>query len=167
MRATRIHTDGSCHPNPGPGAWAAIIRGPHKSYRKIMSGGELRSTNNRMEMLAVIESLDATNPNPTGITLISDSEYVIRGITQWITGWKKRGWKTADGGDVKNKELWERMDKAVARHGNVTFEWVRGHTGNPLNEECDKIAKKTRQAMVALNIAEYYPEHTIVTQETP
>ncbi len=136
-----IYTDGACSRNPGPGGWGAIlISGEH---RKELHGGEPATTNNRMELLAAIEALAALK-HPSRVDLHTDSEYVRNGITAWIHGWKKRGWKTADKKPVKNVELWQRLDEARARH-DVTWHWVRGHAGDTENERADELARQGMQ----------------------
>lgn len=132
-----LFTDGACSGNPGPGGWAALLR--WNDHEKELSGGELDTTNNRMEMVAVIMGLNAIK-KPAQVSLYSDSQYVIDGITKWISGWKARGWKTADKKPVKNQDLWERIDEAVSRHESVSYHWVRGHDGHAENERVDKLA---------------------------
>ena len=132
-----IFTDGACSGNPGPGGWAAILRaGEHE---KELSGGELATTNNRMEMMAVIAGLEALQ-RPCKVRLFTDSKYVLDGATKWIKGWKKNGWKTADKKPVKNIDLWQRLDAARAPH-TVAWHWVRGHAGHPENERVDQLAR--------------------------
>jgi ribonuclease HI len=133
-----IHTDGACSGNPGPGGWGAILEsGPH---RKEIKGGEPMTTNNRMELLAAIEALDALKA-PSDVELYTDSNYLRGGITSWITGWKKNSWRTADRKPVKNAELWERLEKAADRH-NVNWHWVKGHVGHDDNERADELARE-------------------------
>lgn len=129
--SVEIFTDGACSGNPGPGGWAALLR--YKGVEKEISGGELETTNNRMEMMAVIEALAALKKSST-VDLYTDSQYVQKGVTEWMDGWKARGWKK-----VKNIDLWQRIDSEVARH-KVTFHWVRGHDGHIENERVDKLA---------------------------
>ena len=132
-----IYTDGACSGNPGPGGWGAILMsGPH---RKELSGGEATSTNNRMELMAAIAALEALK-RPSSIDLYTDSKYLQDGITKWIQGWKRNGWKTADKKDVKNAELWQRLDKARAGH-KIEWRWVKGHAGHPENERADELAR--------------------------
>ena len=136
-----VYTDGACAGNPGPGGWGAIlISGEH---RKELHGGEAASTNNRMELKAAIAALEALK-RPSRIDLHTDSEYVRNGIMSWIHGWKKRGWKTADRKPVKNVELWQKLDEARNRH-DVTWHWVRGHTGDVENERADELAREGMQ----------------------
>ena len=131
-----IYTDGACRGNPGPGGWGALlILGDH---RKTMHGGEKDTTNNRMELRAAIEALNALN-GARDVTLYTDSKYVMDGINQWMLGWKKRDWKTAARKPVKNQDLWQALDAAVSKH-NIKWHWVRGHTGVPGNEEADALA---------------------------
>ena len=133
-----IYSDGACKGNPGPGGWGAWLRwGAHE---KELFGGEPLTTNNRMELTAVIESL-ALLKRRTPVAVYTDSEYVKNGITTWIHGWKKRGWRTADNKPVKNIELWQRLDALVAQH-SVQWHWVRGHTGDPGNERADALANR-------------------------
>jgi ribonuclease HI len=132
-----IYTDGACSGNPGPGGWGAILR--WANHERELSGGEPHTTNNRMELLAAISALDALK-RPCSIDLHTDSQYVRQGITQWIHGWKRNGWRTADRKPVKNADLWERLDAAIARH-EVRWHWVRGHAGHELNERADQLAR--------------------------
>jgi ribonuclease HI len=133
-----IYTDGACKGNPGPGGWGAWLRwGEHE---KELWGGEPLTTNNRMELTAVIQALDTLKRRCT-VALYTDSEYVRNGITTWIHGWKSRGWKTADKKPVKNIELWQRLDELAARH-EVRWHWVRGHAGDPGNERADQLANR-------------------------
>lgn len=136
--AVVIYTDGACKGNPGPGGWGAWMRwGEHE---KELFGGEPSTTNNRMELTAVIEALAALK-RPTPVAVYTDSEYVKNGITTWIKGWKNRGWRTADNKPVKNMELWQRLDALAAQH-QVSWHWVRGHTGDPGNERADELANR-------------------------
>ena len=133
-----IFTDGACSGNPGPGGWGAILR--FGGTEKELSGGEPLTTNNRMEMMAVIAALKAiTKPMP--ITIHTDSKYVMDGATQWLTGWKKKGWKTASKDPVKNEDLWRMLDAELARLAPVRWQWVRGHSGHPENERADQLAR--------------------------
>lgn len=133
-----IYTDGACKGNPGPGGWGAWLRSGEHS--RELWGGESGTTNNRMEMTAVIEAL-ASLKRSCRITLYTDSEYVKNGITTWIHGWKRRGWKTADNKPVKNIELWQRMD-ALTRLHEIEWRWVKGHAGDPGNEKADELANR-------------------------
>jgi len=132
-----IYTDGACSGNPGPGGWGALML--YNGHEKEMFGGEEETTNNRMEMMAVIEALGALKKN-SNVKLYTDSKYVMQGITEWLEGWKARGWKTASKKPVKNKDLWERIDEQVQKH-NVEFIWVKGHAGHPENERADELAR--------------------------
>jgi ribonuclease HI len=134
-----IYTDGSCLGNPGFGGWAAILL--YKEHRKEISGNELNTTNNRMEMRAVIEALKTLKKPNEEILIYTDSKYVMDGITKWIFGWKKNGWKSADKKPVKNLELWQELDFQVSRH-EIKWKWVKGHSGNHFNEAVDELAKK-------------------------
>jgi ribonuclease HI len=138
-----IHTDGACSGNPGPGGWGAILESGE--HRKEISGGEPVSTNNRMELMAAIASLEALK-GPSRVDLWTDSVYVRDGITKWIHGWRRNGWKTADKKPVKNVELWQRLDEAVKRH-TVEWHWLKGHAGHPENERADELAREAIKAM--------------------
>jgi len=132
-----IFTDGACSGNPGPGGWAAILRaGKHE---RELSGGERASTNNRMELTAVIKALEALK-QPSAATVHTDSRYVMDGATKWMKNWKKNGWKTADKKPVKNEELWRALEDAAARHA-VSWRWVEGHSGHAENERADALAR--------------------------
>lgn len=131
-----IYTDGACSGNPGPGGWGAIL--VYGEVEKEITGAENPTTNNRMEMMAAIAALEALK-SPCRIDLYTDSTYVQKGITEWLRGWKARGWKTADKKPVKNADLWHRLDEAAARH-DVSWHWVRGHNGHDYNERADKLA---------------------------
>ena len=133
-----VYTDGGCAPtNPGPGGWAAILRSGE--YVKELKGGEASSTNNRMELMAAISALEALK-KPAIVDLTTDSQYVRQGITSWIHNWKRNGWRTSDKKPVKNVDLWQRLDAAAARH-DVSWIWVRGHSGHPENERADALAR--------------------------
>lgn len=136
-----IFTDGACSGNPGPGGWAAVLALPDGRAREL-AGGDRATTNNRMEMTAVLRALDAVRALPGTAVVHTDSTYVIGGITGWIKGWKRRGWKTAAGEPVKNEDLWRALDAAVAARGarGVEWRWVRGHDGHDANERCDELA---------------------------
>lgn len=133
-----IYTDGACKGNPGPGGWGAWMRAG--GHEKELFGGEALTTNNRMELTAVIEAL-STLKRRCKVAIYTDSEYVKNGITTWIHNWKRRGWRTADNKPVKNMELWQRLDALVQQH-QVAWHWVRGHTGDPGNEKADELANK-------------------------
>ena len=136
------YTDGACSGNPGPGGWGALLvarDGETVLRERELSGGEPHTTNNRMELLAAITTLE-TLERPSQLTLVTDSAYVKDGITKWLAGWKSNGWKTAAKKPVKNDDLWKRLDEARARH-DVTWEWVKGHAGHPENERADELAR--------------------------
>ena len=133
-----IYTDGACRGNPGPGGWGAILMsGVHE---RELCGGELATTNNRMELTAAIEALNALN-RPCRVELHTDSQYVRTGVSEWLNIWKARGWRTTSKGAVKNEDLWRRLDEARARH-QIDWRWVKGHNGHPLNERADALARK-------------------------
>ena len=138
MSAVDIWTDGACSGNPGPGGWGAILVAGER--RKELFGGEADTTNNRMELMAAISALEALK-KPCDVTLHIDSQYVRQGITQWIHGWKKNGWRTADKKPVKNAELWQRLEEAAKRH-RIDWRWVKGHAGDPMNERADELARE-------------------------
>jgi ribonuclease HI len=137
MKSVEIFTDGACSGNPGPGGWGAILR--YNGNTKELSGGELETTNNRMELMAAIQALDALK-QPCKVDFYTDSNYVKDGIGGWIEGWKRNGWKTAAKAPVKNAELWRALDEARSRH-EVTWHWVKGHAGHPENERADELAR--------------------------
>ena len=137
LSEVEVFTDGACRGNPGPGGWAAILR--YRRTEKDLSGFVPDTTNNRMEMMAAIAGLEALK-RPCRVRLYSDSQYLRDGITKWINGWKRRGWVTANKEAVKNIDLWQRLDAAAAPH-NVTWIWVRGHSGHPENEQADALAR--------------------------
>ncbi|WP_151637273.1 ribonuclease HI [Noviherbaspirillum aerium] len=138
MEKVEIYTDGACKGNPGPGGWGALlIAGPH---RKEMFGGELNTTNNRMELKAVIEALSALK-RPCEVIVHTDSQYVQKGISEWIHGWKARGWKTASKEPVKNVDLWQALDAARSTH-QIEWRWVKGHAGHDGNERADALANR-------------------------
>jgi ribonuclease HI len=135
-------TDGACSGNPGPGGWGALLQareGDTVVKERALNGGEADTTNNRMELLAAIAALEALERSST-ITIVTDSAYVKNGVTGWIHGWKRNGWKTSTNKPVKNIELWQRLDSAQARH-RVTWQWVKGHAGHPENERADELAR--------------------------
>jgi ribonuclease HI len=136
-RRVKIWTDGACSGNPGPGGYGAILRFGERE--KELSGGEPATTNNRMELMAAIVALEALT-RPCAVDLHTDSQYVRNGVTQWIAGWKARGWKTADKKPVKNIELWRRLEEASERH-EVEWHWVKGHAGDEMNERADALAR--------------------------
>lgn len=135
-------TDGACSGNPGPGGWGALLQakdGETVTRERELSGGEAMTTNNRMELLAAINALEALS-KPSRLTVITDSAYVKGGITEWMAGWKRKGWKTSTGKPVKNEDLWRRLDEAAKRH-TVAWQWVKGHAGHPENERADALAR--------------------------
>lgn len=133
-----IYSDGACKGNPGPGGWGALlVSGGH---RKEISGGEANTTNNRMEMTAVIRALELLK-RPSTVEVHTDSQYVQKGISEWMAGWKKRNWRTADGKPVKNQDLWQRLD-ALSQQHRIEWVWVRGHNGHPENERADALANQ-------------------------
>ncbi|GGC02711.1 ribonuclease H [Marinobacterium zhoushanense] len=138
MKAVEIFTDGACKGNPGPGGWGAILRSG--THEKELYGGEPHTTNNRMEMTAAIEALSALN-QPCKVILTTDSEYLRKGITEWLAGWKRKGWKTASRQPVKNADLWQLLDQLVSKH-QISWEWVKGHSGHPENERADQLANR-------------------------
>jgi ribonuclease HI len=143
MSVVEIYTDGACRGNPGPGGWGALLSsGEHE---KELSGAEVLTTNNRMELTAVIRALEALK-RPSEVRIFTDSEYVRRGITEWVRNWKARGWKTADRKPVKNQDLWERLDTLAAGH-KIEWRWVKGHSGVPGNERVDRLANEAIDAM--------------------
>jgi len=133
-----IYTDGACSGNPGPGGWGAILTLGENV--KEICGGEPDTTNNRMELMAAIRALEALTKT-CSVELHTDSTYVMKGISEWIHNWKRRGWRTADNKPVKNDDLWRRLDEARGRH-QVTWKWVKGHAGHPMNERADELARK-------------------------
>jgi len=133
-----IFTDGACKGNPGPGGWGALLRfGPHE---KELFGGERETTNNRMELTAVIRALQALN-RPSAVHVHTDSQYVQKGISEWMPGWKRRNWRTAEGKPVKNQDLWQHLDQLAQLH-RIEWNWVRGHAGHPENERADALANQ-------------------------
>jgi ribonuclease HI len=132
-----IHTDGACSGNPGPGGWGAVLH--YGAKEKELWGGELQTTNNRMELMAAIQALEALK-KPCKVELHTDSTYVMKGISEWIHAWKRRGWLTADRKPVKNDDLWKRLDQARLRH-EVDWRWVKGHAGHEFNERADVLAR--------------------------
>ena len=142
MPDLHAYTDGACSGNPGPGGWGVLLRatqGDEILKEKELSGGEANTTNNQMELMAAISALESLT-RPSQITIVTDSTYVKNGVTQWIHGLKRNGWKTAAKKPVKNADLWQRLDAAQSRH-SVTWEWVKGHAGHPENERADELAR--------------------------
>lgn len=143
LKDVQIFTDGACRGNPGPGGWGAMLRtGRHE---KELFGGEALTTNNRMELMAAIQALEALR-EPCNVVLTTDSQYVRKGITEWMTNWKKRGWRTASKQPVKNVDLWQRLDEARQRH-QIEWRWVKGHSGHVDNERADQLANRGIDAM--------------------
>lgn len=136
-KQVHIHTDGACLGNPGPGGWAALLR--YGTRERELAGGEAATTNNRMELMAAIQALEALT-EPCEVILHTDSQYVRKGITEWMPNWQRRGWRTAAGGAVRNQDLWQRLQAAAARH-SVDWRWVKGHSGDPDNERVDLLAR--------------------------
>ena len=139
-----IHTDGSCLSNPGPGGWAAILH--WQGNERELTGSEPDTTNNRMELMAAIMGLNAVT-RPMLVDLHTDSRYVMNGVQDWMPRWKANGWKTAAKKPVANQDLWQQLDEAVIRH-QVRWHWIKGHTGNPLNERCDVLARSAAEAII-------------------
>ncbi len=139
-----IFTDGACRGNPGPGGWGAILR--YQGVSKELSGAEPHTTNNRMEMMAVIAALEALK-RPCEVELTTDSQYVKNGITQWLANWKRNGWKTSGKKAVKNADLWRRMDELAGRH-RIHWHWVKGHSGHPENERADRLANEAIDSLL-------------------
>ncbi len=142
-----LFTDGACSGNPGPGGWAYILKHPASGKEAEESGGEAMTTNNRMELMAAIMGLSALTRR-SRVELWSDSKYVLDGLKEWLPGWKKKGWKTANKQPVKNKDLWMQLDELLTKH-QITFHWVRGHNDHPENERCDQLAVEARDAAAA------------------
>ena len=140
-----IYTDGACRGNPGPGGWGAILQ--YGDHEKELYGAERETTNNRMELMAAICALEELK-RPCDVTLTTDSQYVKKGITEWLESWKRRGWKTADKKPVKNQELWQRLEKATETH-KIHWKWVKGHSGHPENERVDQLANLAIEEMLA------------------
>lgn len=138
MQKIEIFTDGGCRGNPGPGGWGALLR--YNGHIKELKGAEAHTTNNQMELMAAIQAFEALK-RPCKVKITTDSQYVKNGITQWMAGWKKKGWKTAANQPVKNQELWQRLDAAIASH-EVEWHWVKGHSGHPENERVDTLANE-------------------------
>lgn len=138
-----IFTDGACRGNPGPGGWGALLR--YKGQQKQLSGAEAMTTNNRMELMAAIAALESLT-RPCEIELTTDSQYLRKGITEWLANWKRRGWRTADKKPVKNEDLWRRLEAAAAPH-QIRWHWVKGHSGHAENELCDQLANQAIDRM--------------------
>ena len=138
MKSVQVHTDGACLGNPGPGGWAALLR--YGARERELAGGEPATTNNRMELMAAIMALEALTEG-CSVVLHTDSQYVRQGITEWIPGWIRRGWRNAAGQPVKNRDLWERLHAACHRH-RIDWRWVKGHSGDPDNDRVDALARE-------------------------
>ena len=141
-----LYTDGACSGNPGPGGWAYVLRHPASGAEREMSGAERETTNNRMELIAVIEGLRAVT-RPSVVDVYSDSKYVLDGLKEWLPNWKQRGWRTAAKKPVKNEDLWRTLDRLMGEH-ELRFHWVRGHSEHPENERCDRLAVAARERLV-------------------
>ena len=137
-KIVRLYTDGACLGNPGPGGWGVVLS--WDGQMKELSGGQVDTTNNQMELTAVIKGLEALK-RPVSLRIVTDSKYVMQGITQWMAGWKRNGWRTATKKPVANRELWEKLDSLLSVHA-VTWDWVKGHSGHPQNEMCDRLASE-------------------------
>ena len=144
MKTVEIYADGACRGNPGPGGWGALLI--HEGQEKELSGAERHTTNNRMELTAAIRALEALKKPGTSARVYTDSQYVIKGIEEWVGGWKARGWRTADKKPVKNQDLWEQLDALAARH-SLEWHWVKGHSGVPGNERVDALANRAIDEM--------------------
>jgi ribonuclease HI len=142
-----IYTDGACRGNPGPGGWGAVLN--YKGKSRELYGGELETTNNRMELMAAIQALETLTRSCT-VLIHTDSKYVLQGITEWMSNWKKRGWKTAARTPVKNEDLWRRLDAAIERH-DIEWRWIKGHSGNDGNERADALANLGIDSLLAAN----------------
>ena len=145
MKTVELFTDGACRGNPGPGGWGAILR--YGDREKEIYGAERATTNNRMELMAAIQALEALNRSCESV-VTTDSEYLRKGITEWLPQWKRRGWKTAAKQPVKNQDLWERLEKAIERHC-VEWEWIKGHSGHEENERADSLANRAIDEMLS------------------
>jgi ribonuclease HI len=144
LAQVRIYTDGGCDPNPGPGGWGAVLVAEGK--QRELSGAERSTTNNRMELTAAIKALRALK-SPCAVELYTDSSYVSKGMTEWLSGWQRRNWRRANGQPVENQDLWQALAKEAQRH-QVTWHWVRGHRGIPLNERADALVHEARQKLL-------------------
>lgn len=147
MQRVEVFSDGACRGNPGPGGWGALLR--FGEVEKELCGGEPETTNNRMELMAAIRALEALK-RPCQVVITTDSQYVRKGMTEWLEGWKARNWRTAARKPVRNQDLWQRLDELVGQH-KVEWHWVRGHTGHPGNERADTLANRGLDEMLAAN----------------
>ncbi len=143
MKRVEIHTDGACLGNPGPGGWAALLR--YGAHERELAGAEAETTNNRMELMAAISALESLTEG-CSVELYTDSQYVRQGIGEWLPNWLRRGWKTAGGDPVKNRDLWERLQAATLRH-RIAWHWVKGHSGDPDNERVDALARAAAEGV--------------------
>lgn len=143
-KQVEIYTDGACSGNPGPGGWGVLLRYIH--MEKTLSGAEWETTNNRMELKAAIEGLKALTQH-CDVILVTDSEYVKKGITEWMENWKRKGWRTANGKPVKNQDLWEELDGLTKNH-QITWRWVKGHSGHKENDQVDELAREAIQTLI-------------------
>ena len=146
QKTIHIYTDGSCLGNPGPGGWAAVLR--YRDHEKTLVGAQAQTTNNQMELMATIQALEALK-SPCHVALYTDSQYVRRGVMEWLPGWRRRSWKTASGAPVKNRLLWERLDAATQAH-QIEWRWVKGHNGHLDNERVDQLAREQATRVAAL-----------------
>ncbi|MCL4878220.1 MAG: ribonuclease HI [Anaerolineae bacterium] len=138
MKQVTIYTDGSCKNNPGPGGWAAIL--VYGEHEKELEGGDSYTTNNQMELTAAIKALEAIK-EPCEVELFTDSEYLVKGMTEWLDGWKRKSWRTRRNEEVRNKQLWQQLDRIASKH-QVKWNWIKGHDGHKYNERCDALARK-------------------------
>jgi len=138
VKKVELYTDGACRGNPGPGGWGALLR--YEEQERELYGYQAEATNNQMELMAAIRGLEALKA-PCEVVLTTDSKYVLQGMTEWMAGWKRKGWRSASGQPVKNQDLWQRLDKAAQPH-KIKWNWVRGHTGHPENERVDSLANR-------------------------
>lgn len=138
LRRVELYTDGACSGNPGPGGWAYLLKDPSSGQEREESGGEPKTTNNRMELMSVIRGLESLS-RPCRVELYSDSQYVLKGLGEWLDDWKRKGWRNSKREPVKNRELWQRLDQLRQQH-ELSFHWIRGHNDHPENERCDAMA---------------------------
>jgi len=143
--AIEIFTDGACRGNPGPGGWGALLRYSH--HEKTIKGGEFETTNNRMELMAVIKALEFLKESSYAV-ITTDSQYVLKGVTEWMVGWKKRGWLTSNKKPVKNVDLWKHLDSILHNHHQLKWQWIKGHSGHPENEFADLLANQAIDALL-------------------
>ena len=148
LRKVELFTDGACRGNPGPGGWGVLLR--YQGQEKELCGAEADTTNNRMELMAAIQGLEALT-RPCAVVLTTDSQYVMKGITEWMQNWQRRGWKTTDKKPVKNVDLWQRLTAILAQH-QVEWQWVRGHSGHPENERADALANQAIDELISAGV---------------